>query len=188
MSSRTVPGVVLLLLDEAPGHGYELCARLERVGFTPNTPSTVYRALAALEKEELVSAAWTTDGAAGPARRVFAVSPDGLRLLDGSCAALKSEIKSLDGRLARFVRQRLGVISQRKGDYIFRVNAAFSVRANTESAARRKLEHALAARYRGEADVQAVIGEVSIEAQAVDRGRDPGRSSGARANGGYRRH
>ncbi|MDP9389797.1 MAG: helix-turn-helix transcriptional regulator, partial [Actinomycetota bacterium] len=68
--------VLLLLLEERRGHGYELLTRLEPFGFTRANPGRIYRALRWLEDGGLVSATWET-GSGGPAQRVFEVTPDG---------------------------------------------------------------------------------------------------------------
>ncbi len=51
------PGL-LLLLEESPGHGYDLQHRLEELLIWRWDSATIYRALNAMEEEGLVSSAW----------------------------------------------------------------------------------------------------------------------------------
>ena len=67
---------VLLLLEEQATHGYDLIKRLRTVGFE-GVDRSVYRTLSALERSGAVAASWDTPDA-GPARRVFAITPEGL--------------------------------------------------------------------------------------------------------------
>ncbi|MDB5114124.1 MAG: PadR family transcriptional regulator, partial [Chloroflexi bacterium] len=50
---------LLLLLEESPGHGYELRDRLAELGTSaPPDTAIVYRALNAMENEGLISSRW----------------------------------------------------------------------------------------------------------------------------------
>ena len=67
---------LLLLLDERPGHGYELSERLTPLaGPAPDT-AVVYRALNAMEDEGLVSSRWERS-TEGPVRRCHELTPRG---------------------------------------------------------------------------------------------------------------
>src|SRR4051812_49819457 len=54
---------LLLLLHEAPAHGYELRERLRPLGFNRDDPGRLYRALRALEGANLVRSAWQSSAA-----------------------------------------------------------------------------------------------------------------------------
>jgi poly-beta-hydroxybutyrate-responsive repressor len=71
---------LLLLLAEAPAHGYELLERLRPFGFDLSDPATVYKTLRLLETEGLVTSAWELS-TRGPARRVYSITPDGEEML-----------------------------------------------------------------------------------------------------------
>ena len=71
---------LLLLLAEAPGHGYELVDRLRRFGFDVNDPASVYKSLRQMEQDGLVTSRWEVSNR-GPARRVYSLSSDGRDLL-----------------------------------------------------------------------------------------------------------
>lgn len=74
---------VLVLLAEGYEHGYEIWRELVARGSTQAAnPTTVYRALRAMEEEGLASSEWefrTT----GPARRVYRLTDEGRRALEG---------------------------------------------------------------------------------------------------------
>lgn len=74
---------LLLLLREGPMHGYQL---LERLGeLLPDEAvdlGNLYRLLRGLEAEGIVTSEWRGD-LPGPARRTYAITATGRRLLDG---------------------------------------------------------------------------------------------------------
>lgn len=72
---------LLLLLAEAPGHGYELMERLKPLGFDWGGPGPIYRELRALENSGLVASAWSAPRA-GPVPRVYELTADGRGALD----------------------------------------------------------------------------------------------------------
>ncbi|MFD4411151.1 MULTISPECIES: helix-turn-helix transcriptional regulator [unclassified Streptomyces] len=68
--------VLLLLLAERQGHGYELVQRLGAFGCADADPAHVYRLLRGMESSGEVSSHWHAS-ASGPARRVYAITPQG---------------------------------------------------------------------------------------------------------------
>ncbi len=73
---------LLLVLGEAPGHGYDLVNRLGALGFTWNGgPGGIYEHLRTMEQASLLHSTISTSGA-GPARRVYELSTDGRQMLD----------------------------------------------------------------------------------------------------------
>ncbi len=99
-----MPGFVqpwlLLLLAEAPAHGYQL---LERLHQHPDTqaidPGFLYRTLRQFEQEGYVKSTWNVE-APGPARRVYEITPGGIEYLH------------LWAEHVRGARQRLGRLLQ----------------------------------------------------------------------------
>jgi PadR family transcriptional regulator PadR len=93
---RFTTPTVLLLLSQAPAHGYEMLARLGEVfpgsGRLPD-PSAFYRLLRGLENEGAVVSSWQTPQA-GPARRVYAITEDGREQLDGWAASIERDINA----------------------------------------------------------------------------------------------
>ena len=91
---------LLVLLKEGEAHGYDLLVRLSDFSLRVD-PGGLYRTLRAFEREGLVSSWWETPGA-GPARRTYALTPDGeswLRLWGGS---LRESRRILDRFLKRY--------------------------------------------------------------------------------------
>lgn len=97
---------LLLLLAEAPAHGYELMERLRPLGFEVNDPATVYRSLRQMEDEGLVTSQWDTSNR-GPARRIYTLTLDGHDLLDAWANALGENRRILD----LFIRRHAGLMA-----------------------------------------------------------------------------
>jgi poly-beta-hydroxybutyrate-responsive repressor len=97
---------LLLLLRGGEAHGYELLEALsdelpgERVDM-----GNLYRALRALERDGLVVSEWRSE-APGPARRVYALTEAGARLLEEWATALESARGTIDAFLDRHARER----------------------------------------------------------------------------------
>ena len=70
---------VLLLLLEAPGHGYQLIDPLKLFGFDWSGPGSVYQELRKLDKAGLVRSTW--EQGRGPARRVYEPTEAGRKAL-----------------------------------------------------------------------------------------------------------
>jgi poly-beta-hydroxybutyrate-responsive repressor len=96
---------LLLLLAEAPAHGYELMERLLPFGLELNDPATVYKTLRGMEQEGLVSSAWELS-TRGPARRVYELTAEGQELLGAWVFTLEKNREILDQFLGRC--RRLG--------------------------------------------------------------------------------
>ena len=76
-----LPSCLLLLLGEAPGHGYELAERLKQWGFELTGPGPVYRELRVLEENGLVRSTWSPPRS-GPVPRVYELTSVGRKALD----------------------------------------------------------------------------------------------------------
>jgi len=86
---RFTEPALLLLLRERPAHGYDLIERLPALtGEQRVEMGNLYRLLRALEDEGLVSSEWDA-GSPGPARRRYALTDAGARLLDQWAEALR---------------------------------------------------------------------------------------------------
>jgi PadR family transcriptional regulator, regulatory protein PadR len=92
---------LLLLLREAPAHGYELLDRLRAFGFEGSDPGGLYRALRKLESEGLVASAWERSGA-GPDRRIYELSRAGRKELHKRAKALAETRQMLASFLGRY--------------------------------------------------------------------------------------
>ena len=94
---------LLLLLAEAPAHGYELIERLRPFGFELSEPATVYRTLRQIEEHGLVRSHWELSER-GPARRVYTLTPEGLEHLSAWSETLRATQRVLAAFLARAQR------------------------------------------------------------------------------------
>lgn len=158
---------ILLLLDERPAHGYELIDRLKPFGFERDDPSRIYRALRWLEGAGFVRPNWETP-AAGPARRVYDLTPAGRQALELSASGLRERSQVLDEHLGRYdfstADAGAGAGAQsREAQPSFEVlvEAKLSVLAPNEASARRKVEKALGGGRTIDSDVRAT-GEVWV--------------------------
>ncbi|MGH3010805.1 MAG: helix-turn-helix transcriptional regulator [Gaiellaceae bacterium] len=101
---------LLLLLREAPAHGYELLERLpellpdERIDM-----GNLYRVLRSLEEDGIVQSEWDAD-APGPAKRIYELTDDGRALLDAWAEALGGAAENVGAFLARY--------EAKGGDYV----------------------------------------------------------------------
>lgn len=157
---KLLTACLLLLLEERSAHGYELLGRLEPFGFDRSNPGRIYRSLRWLEEAGFVQPEWETT-AVGPARRVYVVSPVGRQALDESAAALRIQAKADGGAVGRYVLRRLRVLAGHKCEFQFVVEARVLVRAQNDSAARRKLERAFGEGRMVDVDVR-TTGDVAI--------------------------
>ena len=92
---------LLLLLAEAPAHGYELMERLRPFGFEVTDPGSVYKSLRLMEQEGLVTSEWELSSR-GPARRVYSLTSDGRDLLAAWALTLQQNREILGQFLERY--------------------------------------------------------------------------------------
>ena len=86
---RFVEPSLLLLLRERPMHGYELLERVAQLAGEGRVDvGNLYRLLRALEEEGIVTSEWNA-GLPGPAKRTYAITDEGRRLLDRWAEALR---------------------------------------------------------------------------------------------------
>lgn len=94
-SKNFVLPFILLLLSRMSLHGYELSQKLQTFGFKTIDQGNLYRLLRQLEKEELVSSEWDTNGS-GPAKRRYSITKAGITYLNGYANQLESYQAMLD--------------------------------------------------------------------------------------------
>ncbi len=94
------PVVLLLLRDRGSSYGYELLSSVQKHALTDAKleRGTPYRTLRQLEKNGNVTSEWATEKA-GPARRIYRLTPQGERHLEEWAEVLDHVSKSM----ARFV-------------------------------------------------------------------------------------
>ncbi len=96
---------LLLQLARKPAHGYELIDALnEGAGGQAPDPGTLYRTLRGLEEAGLVRSTWDTEGA-GPARRVYELTGQGVEFLHDWAVRIRATRAQLDRFLAGYAEQ-----------------------------------------------------------------------------------
>lgn len=96
-----VRACLLLLIREAPSHGYDLLERMRTMGIGRVDPGGLYRALRAMEQEGLMRSAWQTSEI-GPARRTYELTQEGEDWLHAWAATLRQAQGVLAGYLERY--------------------------------------------------------------------------------------
>ncbi len=97
-----LPGCLLLLLAEQPGHGYDLAERLGTFGpGWAREPVQLYRHLRKLETDGLIVSVWEASQTRGPARRVYDITPDGREALRSWGTGVGQLVEALDEVLSR---------------------------------------------------------------------------------------
>jgi PadR family transcriptional regulator PadR len=83
INRRFMRPILMLLLAEEPVHGYELMGRIKDFGIGQSgmDPSLIYRLLRHLERGELAESS-LDDSGAGPARKIYRLTPEGMEVLD----------------------------------------------------------------------------------------------------------
>src|SRR4030065_194354 len=101
--SRFLVAALLLLLAEEPSHGYELTEKYSKLGFTEadSDPGAIYRTLKLLESEGFIKSKWESE-TSGPAKKIYSITPGGMKILSGWVAELKKRKKTLEIFLNRF--------------------------------------------------------------------------------------
>jgi len=95
---RYIQPSILLTLHLHPSYGYEIIQNIGRFGFVEGQapPGMIYRHLRQMEEEGLVSSKWETEGA-GPARRTYEITPEGLEVLEAWVRYMEEQARRLDG-------------------------------------------------------------------------------------------
>jgi DNA-binding PadR family transcriptional regulator len=94
--------VILGLLSERPGHGYELRQAVERRAYATYinlSGGSLYYNLSQLEQSGYIEKAWTEQKGKYPARQVFQITPAGKEFLQAEVRRLFFDI---DGRMKYF--------------------------------------------------------------------------------------
>lgn len=92
---------LLLLLAEGPAHGYDLLEQVARLGLERADAGGLYRTLRAMEQEDLVRS-WWEHSSAGPARRTYVLTEEGVEWLHAWAGALRETHRLLGQYLQRY--------------------------------------------------------------------------------------
>jgi DNA-binding PadR family transcriptional regulator len=137
---RFILPAILLLLSEQPGYGYGLVPRLKEFHFGHVDRPAVYRALAQLEQDSLVEAT-SQNPKAGQARRVYAVTPLGEKVLRVWMGVIKEEHDYLGQALRRY--QATGttdaVLAEVEGGWASALGVGWSPVSSTSGGRRRQM-------------------------------------------------
>ena len=94
---------LLLLIAETPAHGYDLLEQIGHLGLRNVDPGGLYRALRVMEKDGLVES-WWEHSSAGPARRSYRLTEEGIEWLHAWAGALREGRRYLTTYLDRYDR------------------------------------------------------------------------------------
>ena len=92
---------LLLLIAETPAHGYDLLEQIAHLGLRSVDPGGLYRALRVMEKDGLVES-WWEHSSAGPARRSYRLTDEGIEWLHAWAGALREGRRYLTAYLDRY--------------------------------------------------------------------------------------
>ena len=92
---------LLLLIAETPAHGYDLLEQIAHLGLRSVDPGGLYRALRVMEKDGLVES-WWEHSSAGPARRSYRLTDEGIEWLHAWAGALREGRRYLTAYLERY--------------------------------------------------------------------------------------
>lgn len=95
---------VLLMVREAPVHGYELLERLGELGFDVSNPGTVYKLLRQLEAEGLVRSRWENGDRNSHRRRSYELTDAGAAELKSQAHLLVRWQRQIESFLGRYVQ------------------------------------------------------------------------------------
>ena len=94
---RLLQPFILLVLKGKESHGYELIEKISGFLFHNSPPDVgaIYRNLRNMEKEGWVKSKWDTKGA-GPAKRIYRITPQGEEILHGWAITLEKRKGALE--------------------------------------------------------------------------------------------
>jgi PadR family transcriptional regulator PadR len=94
---RLLQPFILMTLKGKESYGYELIERINGFGFHSSPPDVgaIYRQLRSMESEGLVKSKWDTRGA-GPAKRIYRITPQGEEIMHGWAITLQKRKVSLE--------------------------------------------------------------------------------------------
>lgn len=93
--------VLLLLVAGEPTHGYDMLEDARSMGMGTAEAAGVYRTLRILERDDLVTS-WWEPSQSGPARRTYAITPEGRTALEAGMGDLYEQRRALNRLLARY--------------------------------------------------------------------------------------
>jgi poly-beta-hydroxybutyrate-responsive repressor len=94
---RLLQPFILMASKGKQSYGYDLIEKINGFGFHSSPPDvgSIYRQLRSMEMEGWVKSKWDTKGA-GPAKRVYRITPQGEEILHGWAVTLQKRKESLE--------------------------------------------------------------------------------------------
>jgi poly-beta-hydroxybutyrate-responsive repressor len=106
---------LLYLIKRRDSYGYQLSEEIGRIPFPGPTPdaAAVYRALREMERSQLLRSRWE-EGEAGPAKRIYSITPQGEERLEAWLAALRERVNMLSDFISLCEEASAGPGSKRR--------------------------------------------------------------------------
>lgn len=104
-AERYIQPTIMLALREKSSYGYELIREIPGFGFIEGQapPGMIYRHLRDLEETGLVASRWETHGS-GPAKRMYALTDEGLEVLKSWVDYMQRQVETLQDFIERCQR------------------------------------------------------------------------------------
>ena len=95
--SADISTLVLAVLSDAPRHGYAIAREIERRSDSALRPGegALYPALRGLEGEGFIEGQWE-QAVSGPARKVYALTPEGTQELQKRMSSWRQYVRAVD--------------------------------------------------------------------------------------------
>lgn len=100
---RYVQPSLLMALSKGKSYGYQLIQEIGEYGFMRGDapPGMIYRHLRQMDEEGLVTSSWDAEGD-GPAKRVYAITPEGSEVLEAWIMHMERQRDKLDAFVKRY--------------------------------------------------------------------------------------
>ena len=100
---RFIRATILMALLDGASHGYDLASKILRYGFVQDEvpPGMIYKHLRQMEEEGLLKSDWDAEGA-GPAKRTYALTPEGGDALEAWVGFMERQAEKLNAFAALY--------------------------------------------------------------------------------------
>ncbi|MDD3312885.1 PadR family transcriptional regulator [Pseudodesulfovibrio sp.] len=100
---RYVQASLLMALSQGESYGYQLIQDIGEYGFLRGDapPGMIYRHLRQMDEDGLVTSGWEAEGD-GPAKRVYAITPEGREVLEAWILHMERQRDRLDAFIRRY--------------------------------------------------------------------------------------
>lgn len=100
---RYVQPSLLMALSSGDSYGYQLIQAISEYGFLRGDapPGMIYRHLRQMDEEGMVVSKWDAEGD-GPAKRVYAITPEGSEILEAWIIHMERQRDTLDAFIKKY--------------------------------------------------------------------------------------